>query len=65
MLSILHLVEVLDKEMEFGFHYTASGGSKKITHNPYSKTTNLYINSILHLSLQDTRAVIEAYNNIK
>ena len=65
MLTIFHLIEVLDKEMQFGFHYTDTGGSKKITHNPHSKITNLYINGILHLSLQDTDAVIEAYNNIK
>lgn len=65
MLTILDLEEVLDKEIEFGFEKTRSGYRKKITHNPYSCITNLYINGILHLSLQDSCAVIEAYNSIK
>lgn len=65
MLSLEHLHQVLNKEIEFGFENTRSGYNKKITYNPYSCITNLYINGVLHLSLQDSRAVIEAYNNIK
>jgi len=65
MLTKEHLIEVLDKEITFGFEYTSNKGSKKITYNPYSKCANLYINGILHLSLQDLDEVISTYNLTK
>ena len=64
-ITMAHMIEVLDKEIVIGFEYTKAGGSKKITHNPYSKMTALYINGICHLNTQDTQEVMDEYNKIE
>ena len=63
-LTLQDLTDVINKEVVFGFHYTADGGSKKITFNSYDLTTRIYLNGLLAYENQFADTAINFYNNI-
>lgn len=63
-LTLQDLFDVINKEVVFGFHYTADGGSKKITFNSYDLTTRIYLNGGLVYENQFADTAINFYNNI-
>lgn len=63
-LTLQDLIDVINKEVTFGFHYTAEGGSKKITYNTYDLTTRIYHNGVLVYENQFADNAINFYNNI-
>lgn len=65
-LTLQDLHDVLDKEVVFGFHYTADGGSKKITYNTLTGIIRIYVNGEWNGYEHFNNAVraIEEFNSI-